>query len=151
MKKICVTGANGFIGKSICNELIKQGKLVRGTVRSLKTISEISNYECISVGDIDSNTNWSQALTNCDCVIHCAGLKAIGESVKEPITYIEHNVGSTLSLLDCMMQEGVYKIIFSSSASVYDAKQSPPWKEQDKIGNTITTSLFNLYAVIKSR
>ncbi len=49
MKKICVTGANGFIGKSICNELIKHGKFVRGTVRSLKTISEISNYECISV------------------------------------------------------------------------------------------------------
>jgi len=146
MKTIFITGGAGYIGSHCVVSLVKNGfkpiiidNFSNSKENAIKNIELIIGQKIIFYKiDLRDKKKLKSIFKKhkCYCVIHCAGLKAIGESVKEPITYIEHNVGSTLSLLDCMMQEGVYKIIFSSSASVYDAKQTPPWKEQDKIGNT---------------
>ena len=54
----------------------------------------------------------------CYAVIHCAGFKSVGESVEQPTSYFDNNIGSTLSLLECMQQYNIFKLIFSSSAAV---------------------------------
>lgn len=70
-----------------------------------------------------------------DAVIHFAGLKAVGESVEKPLDYYDNNLGSTLVLLNVMKDHGVKKLIFSSSATVYDQDNKMPLDENAKTGN----------------
>ena len=77
-------------------------------------------------------------------MIHCAGFKAVGESVQKPIKYFNNNIISTISLLECMKENNVFRIIFSSSATVYNDNQSLPLTENSKTGDT-----KNPYANIK--
>lgn len=70
-----------------------------------------------------------------DAVIHFAGLKAVGESVEKPLEYYDNNLGSTLVLLNVMKDHGVKKLIFSSSATVYDQDNTMPLDENAKTGN----------------
>lgn len=70
-----------------------------------------------------------------DAVIHFAGLKAVGESVERPLEYYDNNLGSTLVLLNVMKDHGVKKLIFSSSATVYDQDNTMPLDENAKTGN----------------
>ena len=67
---------------------------------------------------------------HCDAVIHLAGLKAVGESVFEPLKYYDNNVVGTLRLLQAMQATGVKKLVFSSSATVYGNPQFLPLTEQ---------------------
>ena len=79
-----------------------------------------------------------------DCVIHFAGYKAVGESVKNPIMYYENNLGSTTSLLQSMNKHNVKKIIFSSTATVYGEPECSPINENFPTGQTT-----NPYATTK--
>ena len=67
--------------------------------------------------------------TTIDCVIHFAGLKAVGESVQKPIDYYRNNIDTTLTLLECMKETGVNNIVFSSSATVYGEENDIPYIE----------------------
>lgn len=69
-----------------------------------------------------------------DCVIHFAGLKAVGESVEHPLMYYRNNIDTTLTLLECMRSFGVKNIVFSSSATVYGEECSMPCIETMKRG-----------------
>ena len=69
-------------------------------------------------------------------VIHCAGLKAVGESVDYPVMYYEQNIGSTLNLLTQMDAAGCRQIVFSSSATVYGEVSAPPFREDANTGPT---------------
>ena len=69
-----------------------------------------------------------------DCVVHFAGLKAVGESVSKPLEYYRNNLGSTLTLLEVMREHGVKKLIFSSSATVYGQPDSCPISEEMPVG-----------------
>ena len=73
MKKIGITGASGFIGKSLCKTLHKLNKPVVAIVRSENSIKTLSGINTRVIGNITSNTNWSQAFENCEVIIHCAG------------------------------------------------------------------------------
>ena len=73
-----------------------------------------------------------------DLVIHFAGLKAVGESVEKPLEYYENNVGGTINLLKCMKNNGVRKIIFSSSATVYGDPGDPKYVETMETGRGLT-------------
>ena len=73
MKKILITGANGFIGNSLYKTLLKAGRSCIGTVRSQYLKSSNVNIEYIPVDNIGLSTNWKIALKGVDCVIHCAG------------------------------------------------------------------------------
>jgi len=64
-----------------------------------------------------------------DCIIHFAGLKAVGESVDKPVEYYRNNIDTTLTLLECMKEEGITNIVFSSSATVYGDDNVPPFTE----------------------
>ena len=70
-----------------------------------------------------------------DCVIHFAGLKAVGESVQMPLEYYDNNLGSTITLCEAMRDHGVRQIIFSSSATVYSGDNEMPLYETSRTGN----------------
>ena len=73
--------------------------------------------------------------TKPDCVIHFAGLKAVGESVKLPITYYRNNIDTTITLLECMAETGVKSFVFSSSATVYGEENDIPYVETMRRGS----------------
>lgn len=92
-------------------------KVVTGDVRNKESILRVFNEYPI------------------ESVIHFAGLKSVAESVRNPLAYYENNVVGTLNLLDAMEYNGVSRLVFSSSATVYGEPQALPIKESDPIGN----------------
>ena len=120
MKKIFVTGASGFIGKPLCQALVKSNKFVRAAVRSKNFFSQQINLDYVSMGNINFNTNWREVLTNFDCIIHCAGrahiMKETGVNVLE--AYRSLNVDSTRRLAEQAAAAGVKRFIYLSSVKV---------------------------------
>lgn len=141
---ILVTGGAGYIGSHTCVELINAGydvviidNFYNCKPSSLDRIRQLVDkdfkfYEC----DIRNRDGLSKIFESekIDCVIHFAGLKAVGESVHKPLEYFDNNVNGTLVLLDVMRSHGCKKIIFSSSATVYGTKNKAPFTEDMEIG-----------------
>jgi UDP-glucose 4-epimerase len=144
MKTILVTGGAGYIGAHTCVELAAAGFGVvvldnlsnsrRSAVARAERISGVSMpfYR----GDIDDGPLVRRVIDDhqIHAVIHFAGLKAVGESVAEPLRYYQNNVGGTLTLLEAMAEAGVRNMIFSSSATVYAPSGSPPLREDSLLG-----------------
>jgi len=118
MKKILVTGANGFIGQNIYRELIKLNYFVRGAVRNLKSVLINNDIKFISVGNIDAETNWDYALEGIDCVIHCAGKAHSMNKKVELDIYRVVNRDGTKHLAEQAAKAGVKRLIFLSSVKV---------------------------------
>ena len=120
MKKILITGANGFIGNSLYKTLLKAGRSCVGTVRSINLNSSNSNNKYIEVGNIGSNTNWKEILNDVDCIIHCAGKAHIMETKKDDKQSIYHsaNVDGTKQLAKQAAEAKVKRLIFLSSIKV---------------------------------
>ena len=126
---ILVTGGAGFIGSHTCVEMLNSGKdvvvidnLDNSSAESIKRVEKITGkrisfYE----NDVCDKEALRKIFKNesIEAVIHFAGLKAVGESVREPIRYYDNNLISTLSLIEVMNEFGVKNIVFSSSATVY--------------------------------
>ncbi len=141
---ILVTGGAGYIGSHTCIELMNAGYDVvvldnfynckREALRRIKELSgkEFKFYEC----DIRDRKGLDHIFQNeqIDCVIHFAGLKAVGESVVKPLEYFDNNVGGTVTLLEAMRDNGCKKIVFSSSATVYGMNNISPLKEDMPVG-----------------
>lgn len=146
MKKIFITGGAGFIGSHCAISLTKNGftpiiidNFSNSNQSIIKKLEVITKKKIIFYkADIRNKKKLMTIFkkNSCYAVIHCAGFKAVGESVKKPISYYNNNIGSTLSLLECMKEHNVHKLIFSSSATVYNSSQPIPWKETGKIGKT---------------
>ena len=127
--KILVTGGAGYIGSHTVVELLNAGmeavvldNLSNASEKSLQRVRNITGKEVpFYQGDIRDREKLEEIFTKeaVDAVIHFAGLKAVGESVRKPWEYYENNIGGTLTLIDVMRQHGVKKMIFSSSATVY--------------------------------
>ena len=120
MKKILITGASGFIGRSLCKTLFTSGRFFRGAVRSIDSISIDTRSNYISIGDISTNTNWKNALANIDCIIHCAGrVHVMNDRKKNELeTYRSTNVQGTKLLAQQAAKAGVKRLIFLSSIKV---------------------------------
>src|SRR5258708_38108355 len=126
---IMVTGGAGYIGSHTCVELIGAGRSVvvfdnfcNSKPEVLSRIERIAGKRPEFVkGDVRDREALASALVKyrCDGVIHFAGLKAVGDSVKQPISYYENNVAGSLALIEAMKQANVGKLVFSSSATVY--------------------------------
>jgi UDP-glucose 4-epimerase len=137
--KILLTGGTGYIGSHVATALISTGHAVvcfDNLANSDATV--IDRLEAITgtaiplvVGDIRDGDALRHALTEhgIEAVIHFAGLKAVGESVTEPIKYYDNNVRGTLSLVQAMADCGVKTLVFSSSATVYGQPQYLPLDE----------------------
>ena len=143
--KILVTGGAGYIGSHTCVELLESGydvvvidNLCNSNPESLNRVQEITGktlkfYE----GDVRDEALLKKifAENEISCVIHFAGLKAVGESVAKPWEYYDNNLNSTLILTKVMKQVGMKNIIFSSSATVYSADNEMPLRETSRTGN----------------
>jgi UDP-glucose 4-epimerase len=146
VKNVFITGGAGYIGShcvvSLANNnynpiiLDNFSNSNQSVIRKLETIikKKITFFNV----DIRNKKKLKSIFKkkSCYAVIHCAGFKDVGESVQRPIYYFDNNIVSTLSLLECMEDSRVFKLIFSSSANVYNDAQPLPLKETSKIGNT---------------
>lgn len=143
--KILVTGGCGYIGSHTCVELLEKGYEVV-VIDNLCNSSEISLERVQALtgktvpfyrGDVRDEALMTRIFNEnkIDCVIHFAGLKAVGESVEKPWMYYDNNLNSTLVLTKVMEQVGVKKLIFSSSATVYTADNEMPLRETSRTGN----------------
>ena len=143
--KVLVTGGSGYIGSHTCLELLNLGydvvvvdNLCNSSPVALQRVEKLTGksipfYEC----DVRDREKLSAIFDEhkIDCVIHFAGLKAVGESVAKPLEYYSNNLNSTLVLCDVMRSHGVKRIIFSSSATVYSGDNEMPLSENSKTGN----------------
>ena len=120
MNKILVTGANGFIGESLCKVLSDKNNLVRGVVRDISTIKKNSNIEYVSVGNINCETSWSKLLADIDYVVHCAGkAHAVNQNNKNSKeAYQSINVEGTRQLVTQAAKAGIKRLIFLSTIKV---------------------------------
>lgn len=140
---ILVTGGAGYIGSHTVVELLNNDKDVividnfsNSKPEVLRKIKEITRkdfqfYE-VDLLDYDSLDKIFR-INEIDSVIHFAGLKAVGESVKKPLNYYENNVSGTINLLNIMKKYECKKIIFSSSATVYGEHNQVPYNEEMEI------------------
>lgn len=143
-KNVALTGATGFIASHIAVALAEQGYGLVGidnlanssplVIERVEAITEatMTFYE----SDIRDTASITAALreNEIDAVIHLAGLKAVGESVAQPLSYYDNNVAGSISLLTAMQDAGVHEIVFSSSATVYDPDQVSPLNEAGALG-----------------
>ncbi|MEQ1603121.1 MAG: SDR family oxidoreductase [Methylophilaceae bacterium] len=116
--KVLVTGASGFVGKSLCEKLFRQGYAVRAAMRASNIQSE--SIEQVVVGSIDGNTDWSAALHDIDLVIHLAArVHVMKESSDNPIEeFRKVNVHGTENLARQAARAGVKRLVFISSIKV---------------------------------
>lgn len=146
--KILVTGGTGYIGSHTVVELQNQGhqveildNLFNSKITVLDKINQITGqtpvFQKIDLLDY-LKMHELFAATQFDAVIHFAGLKAVAESIEQPLRYYENNVTGTLNLLKCMAEFKVNKIIFSSSATVYGSTNSGKLDESMTTGVGIT-------------
>lgn len=144
--KVLVTGGAGYIGSHTVVQLLEQGSEVLVLDNLSNANPEVFNrIEKITgkrpgfiEGDVRDGLLLDQLFSQhaIDCVIHFAGLKAVGESVEKPLSYYQNNVEGSLSLLDAMAKAGCKKIVFSSSATVYGDKATVPYKENALLSAT---------------
>ena len=146
--KILLTGGTGFIGSHTAVELIKAGheveimdNLFNSKESVLDAIEKISGvrpkFYRIDLLDKEGMDEMFK-MANYDAVIHFAGLKAVGESVEQPLRYYENTVTGTINLLEVMKKYNVKRIIFSSSATVYGNPEKLPITEDMTTGLGIT-------------
>ena len=143
MAKLLITGGAGFIGSHSCLVLLEAGhELVvldnfhNSSPESLRRVQALAgetaaNQLSVLEGDIRSATDLQQALAGgVDAVVHFAGLKAVGESVSDPLSYWDVNVSGSRQLLSQMQAHGCRTIVFSSSATLYGYPKKVPISEQ---------------------
>lgn len=153
--KILVTGGTGFIGSHACVDLLQNDHEVviidnlsnsqKEVIGFIETITKknVTFYE----GDVCNKLLLESIFKEhkIDAVIHFAGYKAVGESVKKPLKYYQNNLISTLTLLEVMEKYECKKLVFSSSATVYGNPEKLPIKEDFSLSTTNpygTTKLF---------
>ena len=118
MKKLLVTGANGFVGKALCDKAVLRNINIYGATR--KTCNLGNGIKNVVVGDIDEHTNWQHALINCDVVIHLAArVHVMQESSRDPLTEFRRmKVLATERLARCASASGVKRLVYLSSIKV---------------------------------
>ncbi len=144
--KILVTGGAGYIGSHTCLVLLEAGhevvvydNLSNSRAEAVRRVEKLSGRPApLVVGDIRDRALLQKTLSEqgCEAVIHFAGLKAVGESVEQPLRYYDNNVGGTISLLQAMQDCRVHRLVFSSSATVYGEPQRLPLDESHPLSAT---------------
>lgn len=144
MIKVLVTGGAGYIGSHTCLELLNAGhevvvldNLSNSSKESLNRVQALASKSLDFIqGDILDQNILNQIFSTyqIDAVIHFAGLKAVGESQQIPLTYFENNISGSISLVQAMQRAGVFRLVFSSSATVYDEANISPLNEDMPTG-----------------
>ncbi len=143
---ILVTGGAGYIGSHTVLELLNQDddvvvidNLSNSSLHSLSRVEYLADKKVTFYqGDILDKPFLDAVFAQhqISCVVHFAGLKAVGESVANPLMYYQTNVQGTLTLLHAMSDAGVFNLVFSSSATVYGDPETLPLTESSTVGGT---------------
>lgn len=138
--RVLVTGGAGYIGSHICLELLEAGhdvtvvdNLANGKREALRRVEALAQRPLdLFTADLSHKDDLSAAFSGpgIDAVIHCAGLKAVAESVTEPLRYYANNVAGTVALCEAMQRHGVGRLVFSSSCTVYGDAATVPITEE---------------------
>lgn len=142
---VLLAGGAGYIGSHTAVELLNAGHEVviaddysNSCPEAVNRIEELTGKKVVSY---EADVKDAEAVrkifaeNKIDCVIHFAGLKAVGESVQQPVRYYRNNIDTTLTLLECMKEAGVHRFVFSSSATVYGEENKIPYVETMKRGS----------------
>lgn len=134
MKRVLVTGANGFVGGALCRHLQGCGRKVRGAVR--RNRSQVPReVETLAVGDIDGTTDWQSCLNGVDSVVHCAArVHVMKEIASDPqAAFRRVNVDASRRLAEQAVEAGVGHFCFLSSIgatlAATDARRSSPYQQ----------------------
>ena len=139
MKRILITGADGFIGSHLTEELVRKGLYVRAFVHYNSfnswgwldyTSNEIKNALDIVQGDIRDPHGVRHAMKGCDVVLHLAALIAIPYSYQSPDTYVDTNIKGTLNILQAARELDIQKVVHTSTSEVYGTARSIPITEE---------------------
>ena len=141
---LLVTGGAGYIGSHTTLSLLQNGykvvvldNLSNSSSESLRRVANLAHFAPIFVeGDIRDRTLIDQLLERhqVQAVLHFAGLKAVGDSVSDPLRYFDNNVSGTITLCQAMKNAGVFTLVFSSSATVYGDPAKVPISEDQPVG-----------------
>ena len=141
---VLVTGGAGYIGSHTCVELLQRDmgvvvvdNLVNSSHKAIERVEQITGKHVdFYVKDVRDREAMNAIFDKhrIDCVIHFAGLKAVGESVAMPLEYYDNNLFSTVTLCEVMRDHGVKNIVFSSSATVYSGDNEMPLREASRTG-----------------
>lgn len=144
MSSILVTGGAGYVGSHTTLALLKAGhavvvldNLCNSSPESLKRVAQLAAREPAFVeGDIRDRALLDRLFAEhvIDAVLHFAGLKAVGESVAQPLRYYDNNVNGSQVLLQACADAGVFNFVFSSSATVYGEPAQMPISEACPVG-----------------
>lgn len=144
MARILVAGGAGYIGSHTCVELLNAGhevvifdNLSNSSEEAVGRVEKLADKSLVFIqGDIRYGHELDQVFQDyqIDAVIHFAGLKAVGESQQIPLAYFDHNIAGSIQLLKSMEKAGVFTLVFSSSATVYDEANKSPLNEDMPTG-----------------
>jgi UDP-glucose 4-epimerase len=142
--RVLVTGGAGYIGSHTTLALLQAGievvvldNLCNSSARSLERVAEIAGRAPTFIcGDVRDRVQLDRLFAGhaIDAVLHFAGLKAVGESVTDPLRYYDTNVCGTIALCQAMQAAGVFTLVFSSSATVYGDPSRIPIQELHPVG-----------------
>ncbi len=131
--RVLVTGANGWVGQRVIMRASKAGRQVRGAARTGQAAGAYG--DAVSVGDLDENTNWQHALSNCRVVVHTAArVHMMHDATADPLqAYRRVNVEGSLNLARQAAQAGIQRFIFISSVKVNGEQTRPghPFRAED--------------------
>ncbi len=158
---ILVTGAAGFIGSNLCNQLCKKGfqvtgldNLSTGHKHNITSLLSLKNFHFIQ-GDITDVATCRKIMVNQQVVMHQAALGSVPRSLKDPLTTNSVNISGFLNMLHASVENKVSRFIYAASSSTYgDSKDLP--KVEDRIGNplspyAVTKYVNELYADVYSK
>ncbi len=128
-----ITGAAGFLGAALANNLVRDGQQVRG-LDDLSTgdPQALDKSVHFTRGDVNDRPKLWTLLQNVDCVYHLAARVSVPESILYPREYNAVNVGGTVSLMEAMRDVGVRRVVFISSGAIYGKQARQPLKEKNR-------------------
>ncbi len=136
MPQVMVTGAAGYIGSIVVQALMQGGYDVLGIDDMSRghraAVDESMTFYRVRTGDHDAIARIMDR-SPVDAVVHMAGYSQVGESVADPGLYYSNNIRDDLTLLECMREYGITRMVFSSSAAVYGVPESTPIAEDQAI------------------
>ena len=157
MSTVLLTGGTGFIGSHTAVELLNMGYdvvLADDLSNSSRDIVDRIEKICgrrpaFYLADVSERRSVEKIFSDniIDAVIHFAGYKAVGESVRKPVMYYRNNLDTTLTLLEAMQRHGVMKFVFSSSATVYGAEADVPYTETAATGGCTNPYAWTKYMI----